>query len=195
MQQTALASNTSTLKLEAAIEVLKKPIGVRTSDKIEKGQLILVPDTAKILALKPGDGVSQGRDNNLSVSIEPQPKFQTRVDLFLAPSVSNDVVCPAWFVEKTKDKALANMVWKPNTTNVVCVTTLPETAKAPAKHALKQDLASDVKVAIPILINVKALKAGERLLVFEDKKVEKRPPNVLSAGQAISKRIKSAKKK
>ena len=191
LQQLSVGIKTSNLKVDEVIQVVTKPHGVRASAKVDKGHLILVPETHKIIALAKSECI--GRDHSLSVSFEEDIGTKD-FTLFLAPQVSSEFVCPAWHVEKTADRALANMAWKPITTSVFTIVELPECAKASAK-ATGKDHASTHKLKVPTLVNTKALKAGDTLMVYQEMKTAKREPVVLSAGQVVAKKMKLTRQK
>ena len=168
--------------LVTSVEVLSKPKAVLASAVFSKGQLVLVPATAKLTLLRASDrGALQSQDFDLRVDFDPAIDRDVRV--FLAPTMAQDFVSPAWHVQKIDIKASATMKWTRVVVNLYTVT-----------ESQKRDASTLLKVTVPAMVNCKNLKKGDRLSIYELKKqpVDKR--DVLSLGKVVDKAMKKSKK-
>ena len=133
----------------------------------------------------------QSQDFDLRVDFDPAIDKDVRV--FLAPTIAQDFVSPAWHVQKIDIKASANMRWTRVVVNLYTVTEAPETVTLPS-GSKKKDASTLLKVTVPAMVNCKNLKKGDRLSIYELKKqpVDKR--DVLSLGKVVDKAMKKSKK-
>ena len=88
------------------LRILMKPSrSVKTTDAYAKGQLVLVPDTSRIVSME--EGAQQG----LAARISKSDGSATIVEMTLMPMFSDVFVCPAWAVKTTTDPKKINMAW------------------------------------------------------------------------------------
>ena len=95
--------------LESMITVYSRPSRcVKAAVAIKKNAVVLVPESLRVISIKPGDTVPE---MGVEVEVGESGKFGSPMRFFLSPSFSEDFVCPSWAVRGTEKEAEANMEW------------------------------------------------------------------------------------
>ena len=130
------------------------------------GKLVLVPETSRISAIKPGACVPTGA---LEAKIEELPENDTTVDhrpstpaYYLIPMLSSTFACAAWAVRTTdkEDEATVEITMR----------------KMKVSTRLSPKVESTVTTEIPIIVNKRSMTAGEELLLYRAPVPKARPP-------------------
>ena len=164
-------------KHPACLTVYSKPVrAVKMNSNVPVGGLVLSPDSVNVKVTS--DLSSFDASAAVRVTVEPNP-LPDQYD-FLAAATATDMMSPLWCVQTTTEEGDANMTWSKY--EVQSVTGFdyigrPNPAKLQGKSVIKGKSslpAGDVEqqgistiVSIPLLINRRALKKGESLLVFK----------------------------
>jgi hypothetical protein len=111
----------------------------------------------------------------------------------LMPCVGDSNVSPLWCVTGTDDDRVANMVWQKmvvqHLSGVDYVGDAVRLAKS-RKETQEMDLTREAVIHIPVMVNSKALKDGQELIVFkENKPVKSKERRPISATD-VTKRAK-----
>ena len=173
-------------KHPACLTVYSKPVrAVKMNSNVPVGGLVLFPDSVNVKVAF--DLSSLDASAAVRVTVEPNPLPDQYY--FLAAATATDLMSPLWCAQTTTEEGDANMTWSKY--EVQSVTGFdyigrPNPAKLQGKSVIKGKSslpAGDVEqqgistiVSIPVLINRRALKKGESLLVF------KAPPRQATPG-------------
>ena len=113
----------------------------------------------------------------------------------LVPFFSKEMPCPAWAVRTTDKADMANLEWRSMVVSEVAVTEAPKqftqakagsskvkvsTKSAPDGTVQQQAPGKEYELRMPVMINVKAIKADDELSMYRapKRKVERPPASV-----------------
>ena len=122
----------------------------------------------------------------------------------LVPFFSKEMPCPAWVVRTTDKADQANMEWRSMVVSEVTVAEAPKqftkakvagtkvkvSTKSPPEAVQQQAPGKEHELKAPVMINIKAIKADEELLLYRSskRKVEEKQT---SQGQKVAKLMRS----
>jgi hypothetical protein len=150
------------------------------------GSIVLGPDTFNVKHVPADENVV----GSVLASIETKAATGQYV---LMPCVGDSNVSPLWCVTGTDDDRVANMVWQKmvvqHLSGVDYVGDAVRLAKS-RKETQEMDLTREAVIHIPVMVNSKALKDGQELIVFkENKPVKSKERRPISATD-VTKRAK-----
>ena len=188
------AAAATTLDTVDKVVVLEKPKRtVVAKHALAVSTLMLVPNVVRIstqeAAEKSGDDAGQ-----VFVEIPESWNMPCLRDVrfSLVPLFSKEVPCPAWAVRTTDKADVANLEWRSMVVSEVAVTEAPKQfmqakaactkVKGSSKSATSQQHApgKDHELRVPVMINIKAIRADDELLMYRapKRKVERPPTSV-----------------
>ena len=154
------------------LRILVKPTReVTTTTEVRLGELVMAPDTTKVIACAPKDAPPDLPE----VLLNPNT---SGMRFFLQPCTSDENVSPLWMIGKTAVEKDANMIWQTMKLTVTqgadyfgkvkvqpAVSPPDKEGKRKSQEAFGD--ATSQEVTVPILVNSKRLAADSVLSVYQ----------------------------